>query len=274
MPSAPRAPRVRASSVRPYAPFTSGGSNEGWSCARTGCPCHHEWKGPWNGWYIQWCCQACRNGQQWHTTNCSGAGCRVVGVPEVEDDLPPLEFRVDFPNTRMHWNWSVIDYVQWLANEHYYVLTPAVVHAWQRTQWFIDKEAHSDQDMEVVIHVFKNDRIPPSLESKCIDVHNTLYLDAYSDQYTLGSTTGVHPPLQAKLVLQENTANAICLAVMNVEMCRGSGTCCEVAFSCRGGTHRSLGCACLLASLAYPNAIIVPATFRTRKDANKYLCAA
>ena len=262
--------------------------NEEWRCARPGCEFQHQWKAPGS---TRNCCQACYRGDQFHTHNCGGIGCRVVGV---EDEavhsigsgstlhgytsirvrpIPTFRptFRVKIQDTCQMYGMSVTEYITLLASRYSYALTPAVVAAWQRTQWAIDKCGPSGE--EVKIHVFKKAELPPALESICIDVDNQYRLNGYSNQYDLGSVTGVHPNVQAKLVSQAATANAICSAVIQVEMGRGSNMC-KVAFSCTGGTHRSLGCACLLASLAYPSAIIMPTSDRTVHDAQRYLCPA
>ena len=57
----------------------------------------------------------------------------------------------------------------------------------------------------------------------------------------------------ARLTSQQSTAMALRLAMLQIE----SQGLTEIAFTSLGGTHRSVGCACLLAVIFYPAAHFV-----------------
>ena len=67
----------------------------------------------------------------------------------------------------------------------------------------------------------------------------------------------------AFLAGQESVAYALRLAILLVERLELS----EIAFTCQGGTHRSVGCACLLALPFYPEAHLLLQTRKTRDAA-------
>ena len=67
------------------------------------------------------------------------------------------------------------------------------------------------------------------------------------------------------LTSQQSTAIALRLAMMQIELVGLT----EIAFTCGGGTHRSVGCACLLAVIFYPEAHLVFHTDRTRFAASE-----
>ena len=177
------------------------------------------------------------------------------------------EYRVLAENTCKKWGINVVRYVQWLAHNYRYELSPDVLLAWQRTQFLIETiRIDPDPPERVKIYVFKHVHTKPdALAGKCIDVDQEIPVNAKSRSYNSQDVTGVHQEVQAILVSQGNTANAINLAVQTVAMFG------EVAFVCRGATHRSAGCACLLASLAYPNAVIKFSTTNTNEAAAELL---
>ena len=81
--------------------------------------------------------------------------------------------------------------------------------------------------------------------------------------------TGCDFVVMAELVRQPSVAVALRLASLQIH----SMALCDLAFICKGGTHRSFGCACLLAALCYPDAHVIVHTQRTRTAARARLKA-
>ena len=83
--------------------------------------------------------------------------------------------------------------------------------------------------------------------------------------------TGADPVVQARIATQRATAEALLQAVLTVEL-QDPAQYRNVAFVCDGGTHRSFACGCLLVSLAYPQAAIIPSgSARTITGSNGWL---
>ena len=272
-----------------------------WLCARPGCLFQHKWKKPGS---TTFCCAACKKGEPWHTQNCRGCGnqvallgpyersampvvslkraweslaCVVVASAYERQVLPsapeqkPTVFRMPQKYMRAHWHMTVLDYVEWLANEYATPLTPVLREAWGRTQFIIDSFARPPTALTV--HIRKSDDIIPlhsDYTTSHIDLVTRFPLTAFSDAYDMRDVTGVNLCVQARLVVQLDTARAIEEAIICVEMQRHHPTT-GLAFVCTGGTHRSLGCGCLLLILAYPEADIIPRTERARRSAMRYL---
>jgi len=249
-----------------------------WSCARAGCTFRHKWKSLGS---TPFCCSACNRGEAWHTSNCEGAGQAIVVVTPVtvdydaaeqEDERAMRKFLMPAKFTRWHWKLSVVEYIGWLAHSHNEVLFPQVQEAWLRTQFIVDKLGDPSIHMDVYIH--KGSVVYGTAAAAFIDVANSFPLSAKSNAYDMSDVSGVNLCVQANLVTQVYTAKAIEEAVVRVEWQRQSSTERQsIAFACDHGTHRSFGCGCLLLSLVYPAARIVPCTHRTRKDAILYLRA-
>ena len=95
----------------------------------------------------------------------------------------------------------------------------------------------------------------------------TWYWDRITGQrkpaYQLDQITGLDVGVQETLIRQKTVAECILKAILAIE----AHDCREFAFVCRGGTHRSVGCACLLLMLAYPAGRLVLTTPRTQRDA-------
>ena len=78
--------------------------------------------------------------------------------------------------------------------------------------------------------------------------------------------SGVYFAVQAVLLSQRASAEILTAAVTQIEVDKLA----EFTFVCTHATHRSVGMACILASLIYHDATINFATRRTRDDARKY----
>ena len=258
------------------------------SCARAGCTFRHKWKALGS---TPFCCRACNRGEAWHTSNCEGAGqaivktlqprsrsrsrssnCEEAGTAEQEVGRAMMKFLMPAKFTRWQWKLSVVEYICWLAHSHDEMLFPQVQEAWLRTQFIVDKLGDPGIHLDVYIH--KGSVVYGTASAAFIDVANSFPLSAKSNAYYMSDVSGVNLCVQANLVTQVYTAKAIEEAVVRVEWQRRSSTERQsIAFACDHGTHRSFGCGCLLLSLVYPAARIVPCTHRTRKDAILYLRA-
>ncbi len=94
----------------------------------------------------------------------------------------------------------------------------------------------------VRVRICKAENIEAGMRN-CINVGTTIAVDALHVHSS--KVSGVHLWVQANLVMEAATAQAIEDAVIQIEMQRTTDTK-EIVFSCPGGTHRSLGCGCLL----------------------------
>ena len=91
-------------------------------------------------------------------------------------------------------------------------------------------------------------------------------LDAYAPHfYNMHEVTRVDFDVQAVLACQHLTADILYEACRNIEW-HGLNS---FAFVCSGATHRSCGCAILLAILVYYKARIVFSTYRTKRAARQ-----
>ena len=142
------------------------------------------------------------------------------------------------------------------------VISPPAREAWRHLE---AKLPHVNQVRPLTIYVLAEDSSSP-LKDKvgaCINV-NTRRLNAHARSvYNMWEVTGIDFNVQAVLVSQPKTAEALYDAVRFIEIQD-----LEVfAFVCSHATHRSCGCAILLASLVYKRARIVFTTDRTKKAA-------
>jgi len=114
-------------------------------------------------------------------------------------------------------------------------------------------------ERELRIHVRpETDTGPHAL----IDV-TTYHLDAHLEKYDGNKKSGIFFEVQAKLLSQRACASAMYSALKRIEC----GDLADFTFVCVHATHRSVGMACLLASLFYHRATIVFYTSRTNADA-------
>ena len=82
--------------------------------------------------------------------------------------------------------------------------------------------------------------------------------------YNLREVTGVDFCVQGRLVMQPQVILALRTAASRIIR---EWRICTFAFACHGGTHRSVGCCLLLASLVFPRACIRLTSPRTRQSA-------
>lgn len=89
-------------------------------------------------------------------------------------------------------------------------------------------------------------------------------IEGFSRHYNLREVTGVDFCVQGRLVMQHKVVFVLWTAVQKIIRDPHIRT---FAFACLGGTHRSVGCCLLLASLVFPRARICLTSDRTRRSA-------
>lgn len=251
-------------------------------CCRTGCPFHHrrhpDGVNPRHG----YCCNACRL-EEGHTQNCTGygeecvsathkrqRGATLTAVPRATQRRPTQMFSQSAFTIPDHWACSddpdgIDQHLDWYdmhTRASGMVISPPAREAWRHLD---SKLAHVNQMRPLIIHVLAETSSSP-LKDKvgaCINLH-TRGLNAHARSlYNSWEVTGIDFDVQAVLVSQPKTAVALYDAVRFIEIQD-----LEVfAFVCSHATHRSCGCAILLASLVYKRARIVFTTDRTKKAA-------
>lgn len=232
-----------------------------------------------------YCCNACRRGEEMHTRHCTGYRFFPPGeaaqvaelmpprlhlVPPVETPAP-RDCLFHFPAglTRTSTGLGAVAWVQWYLERFQLQWHPDTQLVWQRAALLVERVANPERQ-PLVIHVRKLGDVPSPRPPRCIDVHEHFHVDARprNDEYQLSDVSGFDFRLQANLVLQCATAEALVEAIYLLELDERAE---NVTFLCLGATHRSLGCACLLAMWAYPNATLQLNTLRTIADARSLL---
>lgn len=222
------------------------------ACLRPGCPFHHSASPRRHG----FCCNACRRGEEGHTSNCSGQHRHPV--------MPVAHQAFQIPG-----NWAcaiggIPQYIGWHMNRLGYDMPIETRAAWGNLQAMM---AFIKQDRPLTIYVLAEDSASPMLNNMvtCVNVH-TRGLDAYAPRlYNLKDVTGIDFNVQAVLISQPLTAEVLIDACRFIELQELD----TFAFKCKHATHRSCGCAVLLASLVYQRARIVFSTHRTKQAARQ-----
>jgi len=145
-------------------------------------------------------------------------------------------------------------YVTYLAATGGFRITVPVTAAWLMLQ----RLPSVRRRRQLRIHAFARD-VAAQTHVASINVH-VRGVDAHCALYEPWAVTGVDTVVQAKLVTQTATARALIDACHRIETEELS----DFAFVCEHGTHRSVGCALLLAMLVYNGAEVVFSTRRTR----------
>ena len=213
------------------------------SCCRPGCPFTHKTH-PYGVGDHGFCCNACRRGEQAHTPNCTGHHSGVAFT------IPG------------HWacTSTILQHLDWYAC----IMSPETRAAWMRLE---TKLPFINQARPLIIHVLAEDSRSPLLSKAgaFINVH-TRGLNAHARSvYNMSEVTGIDFDVQAVLVSQPITAKVVLDAVCSIELHELE----TFAFVCSHATHRSCGCAILLATLVYQRARIVFSTSRTRRAAQQ-----
>ena len=174
------------------------------------------------------------------------------------DDLPESED----PHFSVRVGWSrdketVLEYLSWFQYYGHFIGARAQ-KSWNVTE-DIFKAATSyqgDSRRPLQIHAYQKDVELDALQ--LIDVDTGIATTAIGARRgPMKQTTGCDLGIIGFLASQESVSYALRLAIWEVEGLELS----EIGFTCQGATHRSVGCACLLALLFYPEAHLV---FHTR----------
>ena len=96
------------------------------------------------------------------------------------------------------------------------------------------------------------------------------FLDAHSTLYENTEVTGINWVVQAVLLTQNSCYTALKDAVFRIENSRRWQSHAQFAFACSHATHRSVGCAVLLATFFYKDARIRFTTRRTIRAAREF----
>ena len=252
--------------------------------------------------YRPWCCNGCKDSNgRWHTRNCYFAlyvaersarneinGARQQSHPysivpptvteNAVGDLVDVATRSNdllftVPSGWARGSDTVMDYLQWFSWRYQTEFDSRALAEWNQTESTF-KAICSRQgrfQMETVrrhlqIHAYPRAALPPALQY--IDVDTGIQCTTHGAG-SLHHLTGCDFDVMARLTGQQSTAIALRLAMLQIEMQELQ----EIAFTCLGGTHRSVGCACLLAIVFYPEANLVFHTDKTRSAASLRLQA-
>jgi hypothetical protein len=247
-------------------------------CARPGCRYDHK-QGPRRHGF---CCSACRRGDPYHTANCWGQGRMVclagaaAAAATLDSSLPAVPTRqLDLRQRARHsqmvrlpvaWKRGTnepLAYVLWFMHRYGLQLKPGAQALWEQLTCKSLSTVRTRR--ELLLYAFKQDTVPDGFQNASMSVNVDIKgLDARaSSMYALGDVTGLDFEVQAVLLTQACTAEALLAACAAIEAHDRY----EFAFVCRGATHRSVACCVLLAAIIYPDATVVLTTARTRTAA-------
>jgi hypothetical protein len=243
-------------------------------CSRVGCPFQHRKGERWHG----FCCNACRKGNTRHTRNCTGTDELVLAAaPRSSTIVIETLWRVP-----LDWTCWALDPLSGIycyrcslhflqasfAKEMRMCATSTkVVDAWRSATDAFDQVRRG---REICLSAYATSDLPQRLPTESVDLCSHFKPDGrpQNHEYEMKDVTGLDRAVMCTLILQEDTANALTWAVRLIE---SDDDLSELAFTCKGGTHRSVACACLLSMLAYPNARIRLTTRRTIEAAHRVL---
>ena len=217
-----------------------------------------------------------------HTNNCSGRGQEVVlfdhfweagaagaqaeQCPAACSAAPSGQQHDSGEGVRLPERWKRGDqepwnYALWFLDRYRLRLEKGVRECWENLS---GRLPCVETERSLLLYAFARDRMPREMWS--IDVHER-GLDARADGlYRLRDVTGLDFKVQAVMLTQGDTADALLDAVEAIEA-HGLR---KLAFACRSGTHRSVACCVLLAAIVYPQAQIRFTTERTRRAAAEH----
>ena len=270
------------------------------ACNRPDCPFVRSHGPPRRHGY---CCNACRYGEAQHTQNCTGFLTSVATavithevVEEPEPETIPASPRM-YRNCRFRDRgptvcdtfcippaWACGDgdddfmhHLHWFFDN--YGLTPEwdVLRSWQESL------QRRTMHRPLTIHVLSE----RNLEWLSQKYHGILlnrpddygwkpyYLDARSGQYNRHDVTGINWVVQATLLTQNSCYRALNYAATWIEAMQTWQSHPQFAFVCSHATHRSVGCAVLLATFIYKHARIrftTPRTIQAAMDLGMVPC--
>ena len=222
-----------------------------------------------------YCCNACRWGEEGHTSHCTGYRHQsLMSREEPEPEKAALQpTQTDGAAFRIPDTWGcapgrIVEYIDWLTwNLLGNRLDVDTRNAWRKLD---DKMAFIERGRQLTIHVLAEHPASPLLTNTdaCafIDVNEEGVHAHVPQPYDQGQVTGIDCVVQAVLSSQRVTAEVLWDACKLIEMQELD----TFAFRCAHATHRSCGCAVLLANLVYPSARIVFSTNRTIRAARDH----
>ena len=182
----------------------------------------------------------------------------------------PRPTQTDGPAFRIPDEWGcapgrIVEYIDSLTgNLLQHEMHEETRHAWSKLE---EQMAFIQRGRQLTIHVLAEHPASPLLTNTdaCAFINvKARGVNAYAPQaYDQKEVTGIDFVVQAVLSSQRVTAEVLLHACLLIET--GLDT---FVFVCTHATHRSCGCAVLLASLVYRNARIVFSTDRTIRAAN------
>ena len=235
------------------------------ACRRPECPYTRKASaGPRGHGY---CCNACRWGEERHTRHCTGYRHHSL-MPAA-----PRPTQTDGPAFRIPDEWGcaperIVEYIDSLTgNLLQHEMHEETRHAWSKLE---EQMAFIQRGRQLTIHVLAEHPASPLLTNTdaCafIDVNEEGVHAHVPQPYDQGQVTGIDCVVQAVLSSQRVTAEVLWDACKLIEMHELD----TFAFRCAHATHRSCGCAVLLANLVYPSARIVFSTNRTIRAARDH----
>ena len=198
-----------------------------------------------------YCCNACKHQEGHHTRNCTSNAGRLGAV---EPDRSPVCF----------WPWnhhirendcSVIRYIEWFNP----CLSGELLFEWEMTEWVIRR---AERTRKLELHAYSYQDCPRG--GRVFDCGSC---DARSDAYVMEDVSGLDFEVVAVLVAQVAVPRLLRDAIIEIEASNARSAC----FSCRGGTHRSVGLCYLAQLVVYPEASFHPHTRRMTEAATRNL---
>jgi hypothetical protein len=246
-------------------------------CKRRGCP--FQRKDGHFTWHL-FCCNACKRGgdaeqvpEIYHTEDCTGEESSTMALASEQSSMMAFQYGVvplrrpslytNFPmaktSVRIPPSWActdnnIVDFIGywyfWATTMHENVET-----AWRKLEAFTIRTCRP-----LKIYVCAQDRFPNQEFYNAIDV-DVRGLDARhpNDEYLCEHVTGIDMAVQDVLLQLQGTAEVIFDACEKIEAYDIE----SFVFVSSHATHRSVGCAVLLAMIAYHCAQIVFTTKRT-----------
>ena len=229
------------------------------TCRRAGCPFSNRDGRRHHG----FCCNACRRDEGHHTKNCTVwmSIFQNNGYTQTQNPMPagnllptmqnpiPMRSQVGFliPHSWKS-DHKFIDHIGWYMTRFGLQMDKATEENWLTMQKMANlKEPNWERELLIHVRSESNQGTVPLINLTKYD------LDAHSSMYDSRQVSGLWFEVQSRLLSQPACASAMYAAVEKIE----GGAFAEFTFVCIHATHRSVGMACLLATLFYNRAIII-----------------
>ena len=150
---------------------------------------------------------------------------------------------------------SVIRYIEWFNP----CLSGELLFEWEMTEWVIRR---AERTRKLELHAYAYQDCPRG--GRVFDCGSC---DARSDAYVMEDVSGLDFEVVAVLVAQVAVPRLLRDAIIEIEASNAR----SAFFSCRGGTHRSVGLCYLAQLVVYPEASFHPHTRRMTEAATRNL---